>query len=69
MKRATAMADAECRYTISELIQIAEEQTSEAQRACEAKEPDAEERLNSWSETLAVLRTMKERGLPHSLNG
>ena len=44
----------ERRYTISELLSIAEEQTEEAKRALEAGEPDAVERVQLWSDTLEV---------------
>ena len=57
----------ERRYTISELLSIAEEQTEEAKRALEAGEPDAVERVQQWSDTLEGLRLMKERGVPDSL--
>ncbi len=53
--------------TISKALQIPEEQTARAKLALEAGEWDAEERVLRWSETLEVLRIMKERGVPESL--
>jgi DNA/RNA-binding domain of Phe-tRNA-synthetase-like protein len=57
----------EQRYTISELIEIAEQQTAEAKRALKANEPDAADRVQQWSDTLKALQIMKERGVPDSL--
>jgi hypothetical protein len=57
----------EQRYTISELIEIAEQQTAEAKRALQANEPDSTERVQQWSDTLKALQIMKERGVPDSL--
>ncbi len=55
------------RLTISEAIQIAERQTADAERAKEAGEPEGEDRVQQWSDTLQVLRIMKERGVPDSM--
>jgi hypothetical protein len=61
------MPDVEHRYTISELIEIAERQTAEAKRAYESNEPDGAERFQQWSNTLNALQIMRERGAPDSL--
>ena len=57
----------EQRYTISELIEIAEHQTAEAKRALHANEPDGADRVQQWSDTLEALQIMKERGVPESM--
>jgi hypothetical protein len=57
----------EQRYTISELIEIAEQQRAEAKRALQANEPDGAERVQQWSDTLKALEIMKHRGVPDSL--
>jgi hypothetical protein len=57
----------EQRYTMSELIEIAEQQTAEAKRALQRNEPDGADRLQQWSDTLKALQIMKERGVPDSL--
>ena len=54
-------------YTISELIEIAEQQTAEAKRALQANEPDAADRVQQWPNTLEALQLMKKRGVPDSL--
>jgi hypothetical protein len=56
------MANDERRYTISELLQIAEDQTIQAKRAEQAGELDGAERFEQWSATLDALRIMRERG-------
>jgi hypothetical protein len=61
------MPELERRYTISELLRIAEEQTNRAKQAMEDGAPDGTERFQQWSYTLSALRIMKERGLPESL--
>ena len=55
------------RYIISELIEIAEQQTAEAKVALDANEPDGADRFQQWSDTLKALRIMKERGVPESM--
>jgi hypothetical protein len=55
------------RLTISEAIDIAERQTADAEHAVEAGEPDGEDRVQQWSDTLHVLRVMKQRGVPDSM--
>ena len=62
-----SMPETENRYTISELLKIAEEQTAQAKRAQERGEPDGAERYEQWSNTLAGIRIMQERGVPDSL--
>jgi hypothetical protein len=57
----------EQRYTISELIEIAEQQTAEGRRALQANEPDAAYGVQQWSDTLRHCKFMKERGVPDSL--
>lgn len=57
----------EQRYTISELIEIAAQQTAEAKRALQANERDGTDRVQQWSDTLKALQIMKERGVPDSL--
>ena len=49
---------------VSDLENIAEEQTSEAKLAWEAGEEDALRRVQQWSETLTAIRYMKEQGVP-----
>jgi hypothetical protein len=61
------MPELERRYTISELLRIAEQQTDRAKQAMEEGEPGGAERFQQWSHTLSALRIMKERGLPESL--
>jgi hypothetical protein len=60
------MAEPERRYTISELLKIAEEQQGNAKRAMDAKR-DGADRFHGWSNTLAALRIIKELGVPDSL--
>jgi len=55
------------RLTISKVLQIAEEQTAVARRAAEAGDLDASDLYERWSETLSLIRIMKERGVPDSL--
>jgi hypothetical protein len=61
------MPEPERRYTISELLRIAEEQTAEAKRAMEANKTGGLKRFEDWSNTLEALRIMQERGMPDSL--
>ncbi len=61
------MTEPERRYTISELLRIAEEQTAIAKQAMDADEDDGAERFHEWSNTLFGLRWMRERGVPDSL--
>jgi hypothetical protein len=55
------------RLTISEALQIAEKQTAEAQCAKDSGDPEGEERVQQWSDTLHALQVMKERGVPDSM--
>jgi hypothetical protein len=61
------MSELERRYTISELLEIAEEAQRKAKQARDAKEPNGAERFHEWSNTLAALRILNERGVPDSL--
>ena len=55
------------RLSISEALRIAEQQVANAEDAKEAGEPEGEERIQAWSDTLQVLRVMKKRGVPDSM--
>jgi hypothetical protein len=57
-----------CRTLISEALRIAEQQTAEARKAKDAGDPEGEERLNEWSNTLHALQIIKKRGVPDSMN-
>jgi hypothetical protein len=47
------------RLTISEALRIAEQQVANAEDAKQAGEPDGEDRVQQWSDTLYVLNSMK----------
>ena len=55
------------RLTISEALKIAEQQTAEARQAKEACDPEGDERLQQWSDTLHVLHVLREHGVPDSM--
>jgi hypothetical protein len=55
------MADEERRYTISELVRIAEDQTINAKRAEEAGQLEGGERFEEWCMTLDALRVLNDR--------
>jgi hypothetical protein len=52
---------------ISELIEFAEEQAEKERQTPSLIEADSPERHASWAATLEVLRAMKKRGVPESL--
>jgi hypothetical protein len=55
------------RLTISKALGIAEQQTAEARQAKDSGDPEGEERLQQWSDTLHALEVLKERGVPESM--
>ncbi len=61
------MTEALERLTISEALRIAKQQTAEAQKAKDAGDPEGEERVQQWSDTLHALEVMKDRGVPDSM--
>jgi hypothetical protein len=61
------MIEALERLTISEALRIAEQRKAEAQKAKDAGEPDGEDRVDEWSNTLHVLDVLRERGAPESM--
>jgi hypothetical protein len=57
----------EQRHTISELIEIAEQQTAEAKRALQANEPDVADGVQQLPRCPQALQIIKRRGVPDSL--
>jgi hypothetical protein len=55
------------RLTISKALRIAEEQAKIEAETPSLIQADSPERLTSWQSTLELLRVMKERGVPESL--
>jgi hypothetical protein len=55
------------RMKISELIEFAEVQAEKERQTPSLIQADSPERYASWSATLEILRTTRERGVPESL--
>jgi hypothetical protein len=65
------MSQLRCKYTISELLQLAQKQTSKARVEKASGKCGASQRFYEWSNVLYAMRFLGEHGIPEPppLNG